>query len=172
MVLGCVLGVIAGAAPHALRFAGLPLNWTLVAGAGAMLLAAFALRRAAAAARDGESSPARASVAAALEAVRRAPDDVRGLLGSATSMPIDALTREIDALIERDVYPVLEAQPALIAAQGFARYASHTGPWAAGERMLYRAWSAATDGHRPEAVASLREAIPNFDEARSSLSAG
>jgi hypothetical protein len=81
------------------------------------------------------------------------------------ALPMQQLAAETNEFIERNFKPVIEAQAALVQTQGFAKYAAHTGPWASGERMVYRAWSAATDGHRPEAVASLEESIPHLEEA-------
>jgi hypothetical protein len=107
----------------------------------------------------------RGSIGAAAAAIQRVPKEIAALAASAASMPIEELKTRIDAIVHQDFDPVHDAQEALIQAQGFAKYAAHTGPWASGERMVYRAWSAATDGHRPEAMAALREAIPHFEEA-------
>jgi hypothetical protein len=42
-------------------------------------------------------------------------------------------------------------------------------PFAAGERRLNRAWSAAADRVLPEAIASLEQALAAFDAARARL---
>ena len=107
----------------------------------------------------------RGSIEAAGVAIRRAPADVAALASVAATLPLGELKTRVDAFVHDNFDPVYDAQEALVQSQGFAKYAAHTGPWASGERMVYRAWSAATDGHRPEAVASLREAIPHFEEA-------
>lgn len=164
MVLGCIAGVIAGAAPSTETVGGLPINWTLAAVSAVLLLLAFALRL-----RSGRGEAVRVESAGSIEAARaavdRTPADVEGLLSRAAHLPIRELAAELQRLIEFDLKPVLDAQSALVRSQGFAQYAAHTGPWASGERMIYRAWSAATDGHRPEAVASLVESLPHFVEA-------
>ena len=166
LVLGCVAGVVAGAAPLELRSFGWPTNVVLAGVSACLLLGATALRisadRELAAA---ERAPGGGSTAVAAAAVASVASEVRELRDRADALDAASLASEIDALVAKRVYPVLEAQPALVASQGFARYASHTSPWAAGERMLYRAWSAATDGHASEALASLDEAIPHFEEA-------
>jgi hypothetical protein len=168
MVIGCVLGVIGGAAPSTEKMWGLPIDWTLAVLGSLFLLAAFFARRAGARPADATAT-GKGSIGAAREAIQRTTADVRKLLERARDLPIDELARDTNDLIERDLNPVIEAQDLLMRSQGFAKYAAHTGPWAAGERMVYRAWSAATDGHRPEAIASLREAIPHFDEATKSF---
>jgi hypothetical protein len=164
MVLGCVLGVIGGAAPSTERMAGLPVNWTLALAGAAALLAAFTLRLRSGRG-DGVKVEVTGSAAAVRAAIERTPGDVKALLERARGLAIGELPGAVNEIIERDVKPVLDAQASLVRAQGFARYAAHTGPWAAGERMVYRAWSAATDGHRPEAIAALTEAVPHFEEA-------
>jgi hypothetical protein len=166
LVLGCIAGVIAGAAPLEVKAFGYPTMALLAAVSAALLLCGTWMRFAGDRERAaGESTSVGGSIAAAGEAMLALPAEVRALRSHAAALEPSALAAEIDQLIAKRIYPVLEAQSALVAAQGFARYASHTSPWAAGERMLYRAWSAATDGHLPEALASLDEALPHLDEA-------
>ena len=163
MVIGTVVGILGGAFPRDRELvAGFPGGWPLVLVGLVALFAAFGLRLR----RRPMTAAARGSAAAAGGAIGRVVPEIESLLSEATRIPIGALAKKLDALIERNLFPVYEAQEALVAAQGFARYAAHTGPWAAGERMLYRAWSAATDGHRPEAIASMEEAARHFAEAR------
>ncbi|MCI0586048.1 MAG: hypothetical protein L0323_04305 [Planctomycetes bacterium] len=164
MLLGTVIGILGGAYPRDREMiAGIPGGTPLVAGGVALLVVALALRLQ----HRPVSEAARGSAAAAGEAIGRVAPDVEALLPEARQLPIADLARRLDGLIEKNLFPVYAAQQALVASQGFAGYAAHTGPWAAGERMLYRAWSAATDGHRPEAVASMEEAVRHFGEARS-----
>jgi hypothetical protein len=163
MVLGTVVGILGGAFPGDRELiGGIPGGWPLVL-AGVLLLAvAWAMRLG----RRPATARTLGSVVAAADAIARVGSELEALLPEAVQLPIGELARQLDALIERNLFPVYDAQGALVASQGFAGYAAHTGPWAAGERMLYRAWSAATDGHRPEAVASIEEAIRHFAEAR------
>jgi len=172
MVLGCVAGVIGGAATLGVKSYGLPTNWLLTGVAAVLLIAATWLRIASDRERGAkEAGPGGGSAGAAGEAIAAIAADVRALRARADSLELAALAAEIDQLVARRIYPVIDAQQSLIASQGFARYAAHTSPWAAGERMVYRAWSAATDGHRPEALASLDEALPHLDEAARSWAA-
>lgn len=168
LIVGCVLGVIGAAAPSSVHMGGLPVDWSCAAVAAVLLLAAYFVRGGGAGhgehgADGGAATPGLA--ASAREAILRTSDNVRGLIPVVETASIEDAAQRIQNIILQDINPVLSAQDALIAGQGFALYAAHTGPWAGGERMLYRAWSAATDGHRPEAVAALHEAIPYFEEA-------
>lgn len=162
MTAGVILGVLGGAYPRERALVGgIPGGWPLVAAGAACIAAALVLRLRGARVSDRQ----RGSIAQAQEAVRRAPEELRALSEAAVALPIAELAARLDAFARRNFDPVYEAQEALVASQGFAKYAAHTGPWANGERMVSRAWSAATDGHRPEAVASIREAMPHFEEA-------
>ena len=166
MVMGCVLGVTGGAAPSTARIIGLPADWSLAIAASALLLVAFVMRwRSGKPSLEETTRTGKGSMTAARDAIARTAAEVHQLSVRAATIPIADLAAETNQLIERNLEPVIEAQTLLMKTQGFAKYAAHTGPWASGERMVYRAWSAATDGHRPEAVASLREAIPHFEEA-------
>jgi hypothetical protein len=63
-----------------------------------------------------------------------------------------------DELQKRWITPLLRAQNALVAQQGIGRAADPLATFAAVERNLYRAWSAAADGYVEEAIAALRNA--------------
>ena len=169
MTLGVVVGIVGGAFPRDREMiGGFPGGWPLVALGVALCLVALVLRL-----RGTKvTEAAKGSVAEAAVAIARVGGEVDALLPDAARLPIQDLAKRLDSLVERNLLPVYGAQDALVAAQGFAKYAAHTGPWAAGERMLYRAWSAATDGHRPEAIASMREAVKHFVEARAEWDRG
>jgi hypothetical protein len=63
-----------------------------------------------------------------------------------------------DDLQKRWIAPLLRAQNALVAKQGIGRAADPLATFAAVERNLNRAWSAAADGYVEEAIAALRSA--------------
>lgn len=64
-------------------------------------------------------------------------------------------------LIQRDDVPAFVAdRPALVNRLGLAGYAELMDSFAAMERQLNRAWSAAADGHLPESETCLRNAQP------------
>lgn len=67
--------------------------------------------------------------------------------------------------IQRDDVPTFAAdRPALVNRLGLAGYAELMDSFAAMERQLNRAWSAAADGHLPESLSSLRNAQPLLAE--------
>lgn len=144
----------------------LPLDWTLTLVGALLLVAGFLVRRATpVAAPSTPGKPGVADVGSARDAVHRIAGEIINLQKEAPVLPMEQLVTRLDMLIKGFVLPVIEAQALIIDRQGFAAYAAHTSPWAGGERLVYRAWSAATDGHRPEALASLAQAVPHFEEA-------
>ncbi|MFN0207670.1 MAG: hypothetical protein ACKVS6_15290 [Planctomycetota bacterium] len=166
MILGCVIGVIGGAAPSTVKLGPLPLDWTFTAIAAVLLISAFFMKRGKSAIGHGaETSTAKGTVGSAHIAIQRISANVKNLLGEAPILPIAELANRLDQLIKNDIQPVIDSQAAVIESQGFQQYAAHTSPWASGERLIYRAWSAATDGHRPEVINSLGESIAHFEEA-------
>lgn len=73
---------------------------------------------------------------------------------------LDAIVRRI-GFIQRDDVPAFVAdRPALVGRMGLGGYAELMDHFAAMERQLNRAWSAAADGHLHEAEASLAAAQP------------
>jgi len=100
------------------------------------------------------------------ECIERLEARVRELVGRAEEFGAETLHRELTPLLRDYCYPVVEAREVLRARVGAVRFAHFMGPFASGERKLNRAWSAAVDGHAPEARASLRAALPFLEEAR------
>lgn len=166
LVLGCVAGVIGGAAPTTYMIGPVPFDWTLTIVGAILLLSGFFLSRGKSAIGHGAAdSVAKGTVGSAQAAIQRISANVKNLLGEAQRLPISEVANKIDQLIKDDIQPVIDSQAAVIESQGFQQYAAHTSPWASGERLLNRAWSAATDGHRPEVINSLGESIAHFEEA-------
>jgi hypothetical protein len=104
----------------------------------------------------------------AIENMQRA---VREL--NASSLRGGELLREIMARIgevqKRDMPAFVAARAELVASLGLSGYAQLMDSFAAGERAMNRAWSAAADGHETEAMASLQRAEVLLTEARSRL---
>jgi hypothetical protein len=151
-------------------------QWLLVATGLAVVGVGIALKRAAdrhdprLAAAHGEAGPAReGSVPAASQALPEMVARARALAAEARALPLAKIAEAIEALQQAGPEQVAAAQDALVRAYTFAGYARVMTPLATGERLLYRAWSAASDGHRDEAVASLEAALPYLDEARDAL---
>ena len=81
----------------------------------------------------------------------------------------DLVHERLDRLLAGPVATVIDNRQALTDAHGLAAHAGVMGPFAAGERYLNRAWSAATDGYVEETRASIRRARPALEEAREEL---
>jgi hypothetical protein len=80
-------------------------------------------------------------------------------------MEFSAIKDRVEELLWLGPERVGASQEAIAAKVGFAAYAEVMAPLAASERWMNRAWSAAADGHRPECVASLTEALSFAREA-------
>ncbi|MFT4979530.1 MAG: hypothetical protein ACI8S6_005441 [Myxococcota bacterium] len=71
----------------------------------------------------------------------------------------------VDALLEDYVLPFAVARQQIIDRLGMRDGAEVLVVIAYGERMLNRVWSAASDGHNPEAVSVYPDALQAFEEA-------
>lgn len=101
------------------------------------------------------------------EAVAETTKQIKDLSAAAPKMHLEEIKQKVEDIIYIGPDRVGEAQLAITARVGFPAYAEVMGPLATAERLLYRTWSAASDGHRPEALRSLQEAIPWSEEAQS-----
>lgn len=142
------------------------------AGVGLLLLGVFLKRRVdrAAGAEDDARSAAAASgggglpLRETLGAMREGVEALRVRSGE-EAVALGALADDIEALRAKTVGPWVAAQEGLVRRRGFAAYAAVMGPLSTAERFMYRAWSAASDGHREECEASLAQAEPYIDDA-------
>jgi len=73
---------------------------------------------------------------------------------------LNAIVKRIGSIQRDDVPAFVADRPALVARMGLAGYAELMDHFAAMERQLNRAWSAAADGHLQEAMTSLKNAQP------------
>jgi hypothetical protein len=73
---------------------------------------------------------------------------------------LDAIVRRVGNIQRDDVPAFIADRPALVSRMGLAGYAELMDHFAAMERQLNRAWSAAADGHLPEAESCLAAAQP------------
>lgn len=101
----------------------------------------------------------------ALELLAGVLEPARTLQAEIDKLDGTTITQRIDVLLETYVLPFAEVRQTVIDRFGMAKGAEILITVAYGERMLNRVWSAASDGHLPEAMASLPEAIDALDEA-------
>lgn len=91
------------------------------------------------------------------------------LQAEVNALDTDVLADRVDALLSTYVLPFAEVRRTLIDRFGMEKGAEILVVVAFGERMLNRVWSAAADGHLPEARACLPEATEAFVEAAALL---
>lgn len=158
--LGMTVAMLGGATWPAPR-------WSIVAGGILILCVGIAWARVAQ--KKRATAAAGASSERAVDVVKAALDQAlsrtRALRSSAADAPFDQVTTECEAIVRECVERVAGQQESLSREFGFSGYAQVMTPFAAAERWLNRAWSAASDTHRPEVRASLDRAIEHIDEA-------
>lgn len=91
------------------------------------------------------------------------------LRAEASQLDTTTLMQRVDALLDEYILPIGEARQGLIDRFGMEKGAEILVTLAFGERMLNRVWSAAADGHLPEALSSLEESADALQEAADSL---
>lgn len=126
-------------------------GWVLLV---AGLVVTWRSRRAAAGGPAAASAPAQQHIARFLELAEALQRDRAGLSNT-------DIVQRVDQCFLEAGFPFEELQQSLLAQLGGARYAEVMGEYANAERLLYRAWSSAADGHHDEAVASLTAAVPH-----------
>lgn len=89
----------------------------------------------------------------------------RALLDDLSALKHAEVCDRIDALLEGYVLPFAEVRQRIVDRFGMEKGAEILVVVAYGERMLNRVWSAAADGHLPEATSVYPDALQAFEEA-------
>lgn len=165
-----LVALVVGTIVASLGGARLPQADTTVSAIGiALLVAGIIGIRLVARARAAEASTATAGGARdaddPLSLLRAIPAHLEPLIEHAPTRPLPELVREIASVVDRHFVPLSEAAPSMLGRLGAARFATIFGSYASAERAIARAWSAASDGHRTEAVESLGRAQDRIGEA-------
>ncbi len=167
LIAGTVVGTFGGGK--------LPQADVLITGLGLLMLVAGGVllsvdRRRKNRAQDAGVAPGGAgSRADVLALIRELPAKLQPIADEADDLTLDELASRIGALDADYFQPIADGAPLLLGPMGTARFASVFGVYAGGERLVSRAWSAAVDSHRPEAVASLREGVKRIREAAEAI---
>lgn len=142
-------------------------RWTIVVVGILILCAGIAWARIAQGKRSAQGSNAGGDRAIEVmkSALSSAQERTKSLRQTAHDASLDEVAKECEAIVRDCVEAVAAQQESLSRIYGFAGYAQVMTPFAAAERWLNRAWSAASDTHRPEVLASLDHAIEHIDEA-------
>lgn len=93
----------------------------------------------------------------------------RALLQDIGQLNGKAITVRVDELLDNFILPFAEVRQGIVRRFGMREGAELLVTVAYGERMLNRTWSAAADGHLPEANASFPEAVQAFELAEQQL---
>lgn len=81
------------------------------------------------------------------------------------------LHHRIDAELMTDLNTFVEARESMIPRLGMQAYADIMSPFATGERLLNRAWSASADGYVDEVRLCVKDALAEIEQSRALLAA-
>ncbi|RMH25371.1 MAG: hypothetical protein D6693_08920 [Planctomycetota bacterium] len=150
-------------------------KWVFLASLGGLLVGAFLVRTASkreiATAETTAEPGADASPDAALAAILDAVDSLRREL---PAMPDDdarqhAILERLGAVQTRDVPVFVDARPLLVSRLGLGGYAELMDRFAAAERQINRAWSAAADDALFESLPALDAAAELLNETKAKM---
>lgn len=161
--IGTILATLGGARLPAVE-------WTLVVVGAIVLIVGGVLHRVDA--RKARSEGGVADTGADDEMLRSLSATLDELCERAPSLSLEALVEHLSELETGAMGQLADSIPRRLAEMGGERFAQIFGEYAAGERLVHRAWSAAADGHRPEALRSLQEGADRIRAAVSSLDGG
>jgi hypothetical protein len=106
-----------------------------------------------------------------LAAMRALAEPLGALTREAPELPLSEIAARIAHLNTTYFAPIADGAPRMLSAMGATRYADVFTTYASGERAISRAWSAASDHHRPETLAALRAGTARIEEALDKLGA-
>ena len=106
-----------------------------------------------------------------VRAMRTAIDALKTELGGLPdrSQQLDAIVRQVGEVQKTHVTAFVEARPELISMLGLSGYAALMDSFAAAERKLNRAWSAAVDKAHEEAIVCLDEVASLLEQTQEKL---
>jgi hypothetical protein len=146
-----------------------PGKWFFVASVAGLLVGAVIIRR------SGKRPTSGATAAAQEELPEAALLGIKAVLDELRQSELDREARlrqirdRLDEVQKTHMAAFIEARPLLIDRLGLVGFANLMDSYAACERQIFRAWSAAADGYYDEAVACLEPAAELLEEARKKL---
>lgn len=148
-------------------FARWPGRWVFLVSCAGLVAGGLMLRRTGPAAAPGAVAGAAADPRALLVELREKVGTLAGDLEGMTPGPARtaAIVERLGALTATHAAGIVEARGAIVRRLGMAGYAQFMERFAAAERQLNRAWSAAADEVDEEAVACVRRGVELLDEA-------
>ena len=147
------IGVIAAAFVAVVREAAI--DWPWYAAALAVGLVGVVLLRVTARAAATAQHRIAEDLAALRSALRGALDGLQPLCEAGLDVDVYRVKDRLDVDVHRALDRFVDARESMIPAFGMAAYAEVMSRFAAGERLLNRAWSASADGYLDEVAACL-----------------
>ena len=149
-------------------------KWVFFASLAGLLLGAFLIRGAAKreiATAMTKSEGSAQSPEALLDSIAGAINTLRDDLHTMPSddARLNAIVDRVGLLQRTDILDFIDARPIIVARQGMAGYAKLMGSFAAAERQINRAWSAAADRVFEESADSLDIAATLLEETKTKL---
>ena len=148
-------------------------KWLFLLALGALLAGGLIIRREDAqqvAALLNREADAQETPAYALESARRDVDQLIGeLVGQRREEQMAHITARLDKIQQTYLAAFVDARPELVGRYGIAGFARIMDSFAAAERTLNRAWSAAADGVLPASIEALQIGMAHLQETQRRL---
>jgi len=161
-------GFLAGAYVSVARVESV--NWTHYGVCAGLMLVGMLTLRAGRAADVGQAGEKHEADIAVLESsLASLIQKVRDFEAARSDEDQLGLHHRIDAELMEDIDAFVEARESMIPKLGMQRYADVMSPFANGERLLNRAWSASADGYVDEVRSCVASARAELEKAATEL---
>lgn len=166
-----ILLAIAGAAKLPAKMGEYPDSWPIFAAGAALAVVGLVLWRIGAAKEAKANAMSGGDGQDPVKLLRDLVPATDTLVAEMDTLDHAGTCDRVDVLLDTYVLPFAEVRQRMIDRFGMGPGAEILVTLAYGERMLNRAWSAASDGHLPEARAVIPDARDAFQEALDKLNA-
>ena len=160
------VGFLAGAYVAVAQVDSVNWGWYAMC-AGLMLGGMVSLRAARAAELEQAGDKHDADMAVLQSSLGALIEKVRGFESAKSDEEQLSVHHRIDAELMDDIDTFVEARESMIPKLGMQRYADVMSPFANGERLLNRAWSASADGYVDEVRSCIASARAELEKAAS-----
>ena len=151
---------------------GLPFGFGLLLVIAGSVMARVDQKRSATEAGSGGSGSGPIDFGALLTEIVQGTTNLHAQMASTEAPSADdfeSVKSTIETIKLEQIERLIDARIAMQARHGLEIYAKVFGPLSGGERLLNRAWAAATDGHWPESLASVGAAKESLEAARAQV---
>lgn len=144
-------------------------SWLHYGVCAGLMLVGLALVRTGRGAEAGETEKHEGNLDVLEESVGRLIERVGAYTAIESDVELVGLHARIDAELMAHLDQFVEARESMIPRLGMQAYADIMSPFATGERILNRAWSASVDGYVDEVRSCVRQALAQLEDARARL---